>query len=168
LLVLSDSLQTDHYHRFGLVFGLVLGLVLGLEKRCIDNPRNFLRLHRNLEKAFDHKRIIFDCVPTGTDGEFKLQLKILDPIFRAEPISFNDATILGCDLENTLSHFTFCEDKQPYRRLLSIHIQMAVTNAKAQGWILDEADGTAWRERAIQLARLSLEPQQMTFLFPAI
>jgi hypothetical protein len=142
--------------------------VFGLEKGCVDDPRNFLRLHKSLEKAFDRKRIIFDCVPATTAGEFKLQLNILDPDFRNDAISYNNSTVFGSDLDNTQSHYIFREDRLPFRRLLSMHIQKAITNAKARGWILDEADGAALRERAIQLARLSLEPQQMAFLFPTI
>lgn len=142
--------------------------VMGLSKDDVDQPRNFLRLHKVLEKAFDRKRIIFEYHSMG-DGEFKLKLRVLDPEFEQEVINLNNQpAITGAAIKNVLSHYTFCETRKPFRRVLAVHAQKSLTSAKQQGWIPDVGNITAFRDRAIELARLSLEPQNVAMLFPDV
>jgi len=142
--------------------------VMSLTANDINSPRNNLRLNSRLEKAFDHKRITFEYSPLANDTtKFKLRLKIFDPDFRTEEIKFNGSTILAGTLDNTESDYTFEENKEPFRRILAIHTQKTITSAMEKGWIADEANITATRQRALELARLSLEPQVVGLLFPA-
>jgi len=142
--------------------------VMGLAESDVSSPRNYLRLHSRLEKAFDHKRIVFEHSPISSDStEFKLRLKILDPNFKNEEISFNQATILAGTLDGTESNYTFEDQRKPYRRILAIHSQKAITQAIEMGWIDDEVNATSTRQRALELARMSLEPRLVGLLFPS-
>ena len=142
--------------------------VLGLSKVDVNQPRNFLRLHKVLEKAFDRKRIIFEHHPM-LGGDFKLKLCVLDPSFEQEVIAFNNQpAITGAAIKDALSYHTFCDTRKPFRRVLAVHAQKSVTSAKQRGWISDEGNSIAFRDRAIALARLSLEPHNIAMLFPDV
>jgi hypothetical protein len=159
--IISTHLWPSHTRGAGLD-------VMSLAATDINTPRNYLRLHSQLEKAFDNKRIIFEHSPLATDTtKFKLRLKIFDPDFRTEQIIFNNATILADTLDNVESDYTFDENRKPFRRIIALHCQKAITSAMEKGWVVDEANIVATRQRALELARLSLEPQVVGLLFPA-
>jgi hypothetical protein len=142
--------------------------MMGLVQTDINEPRNFLRLHKVLEKAFDHKRIILEHHEIA-DGKFKLKLHAFDPSFLTEEIIFNNQpAILGCSIDGTLSDYSFSSSQKPFLRVLAVHAQKSLSNAKQMGWAADERSGVSFRQRAMELARLSLEPQQVAMLFPAL
>jgi hypothetical protein len=111
--------------------------IVGLTKDDVTQPRNFLRLHKVLEKDFDHKRIIFEYHEVNAD-DFKLKLQVLDPDFLTEKIAYNNqAPISVQDINTTLSDFIFSSARKPYLRALAVHFQKFMTRAKEKGWVVD-------------------------------
>jgi hypothetical protein len=127
-----------------------------LQQEDINNPRNFLRLHKDIERAFDHKRLYFEYV----DGPSPLILSVvlLDPNLQSEIIKFNDGTTTPFSaIHNQLFSHQFTEDKKPFLQLLSLHAHHAITKARSQNWIPDPGGMTSRIARNLDLARLSLE-----------
>jgi hypothetical protein len=52
---------------------------LGLEEGDINNPRNFLRLHKTIESNFDKKRLTFLPVHSNDKDIIILEVFVLDP-----------------------------------------------------------------------------------------
>jgi hypothetical protein len=102
--------------------------------------------------------------------DFKLKLHVLDPDFLTEGIAYNNQAmpISMPEISDTLSDFTFSSARKPYLRALAVHAQKSLTWAKEKGWVVDEGSTVAFRQRAIGLARLSVEPPQIAMLFSAL
>ena len=137
-----------------------------LKPEDVNSSRNFLRFHKTIEVAFDHKRIIFETCHSSaatagvseTTRELKLKLVVLDPSLLTELILDNSERVIKewKDLHDKEIHYTFVGDKKPYLRLLAAHSFRAVEKALNLGWIDASIDTNARRERAFELARLSL------------
>jgi hypothetical protein len=133
---------------------------LDLQRDDVNNPRNFLRLQRNIEKAFDDKRLYFDFIDVKEGGNVCLRVRLLDPTIQSEEILYNNQTITFSQIEEKYFHHQFVNEKKPFLRLLSLHADKALTKARAMKWIEDEADMTARREKNLALARLSLDEEK--------
>jgi hypothetical protein len=128
-----------------------------LQQEDVNNPRNFLRLHKDIECAFDHKRLYFEYV--SGPSPLILRVVLLDPNLHSENIRFNNgATKPFSEIHNQLLSHQFLDDKKPFLRLLSVHAYQAITKARNQNWIPDPSDMTSRIARNLELARLSLEP----------
>ena len=117
----------------------------------IDNPKNVLRLHQDIEYHFDRMHLTF--VPDG-DG---FTLKILDPAVRASPIrdakSSQPNTIGALEGKQlTLNP----PDGKPWRRLLGTHSILAHLKARKNGNIESEDLSTA-EVNANELMKFSLD-----------
>jgi hypothetical protein len=136
----------------------------GLEAEEVHHPRNFLRLQKDIERAFDHKRLYFEYVDGAESNRIRLRVVLLDPEIGKKNISFNGKSIPFCDVHDTIFDHTFVNDKKPFLRLISLHADQAVLKAKGMNWISDNSDTISKRARILDLARLSLEPNHRTVL----
>lgn len=137
---------------------------LGLEISDLSSPRNFLRLHNTIEKAFDRKRLTF--LPADdfvSDGKSPLSLKvvILDPNLAQETLKYrdsngNDVTKFLGNLHNTTFQFKFPVGRFPFLRIIALHASRAHQKAVGNMWIQDDDNMYERRLRAFELARLSL------------
>ncbi|KAJ1442271.1 hypothetical protein B484DRAFT_73894 [Ochromonadaceae sp. CCMP2298] len=64
-----------------------------LSRLDVNNPRNFLRLHKSIELAFDRKRLTFLPVSVSIIGHLEMKVVILDPKLCNEDLSFNQTTV---------------------------------------------------------------------------
>eukprot|EP01031_Cornospumella_fuschlensis_P034620 gene34620-41924_t len=128
-----------------------------LSNADVNNPRNFLRLHSAIERAFDYKRLVFVPECLTSTGALVLKVVLLDPALFGENLSFNNATIKFSEIHNKLFAHAFLPEKMPFTRLLANHIVQAMNKAKSLGWIPEgDPDAAAARSRAIEMARRSL------------
>lgn len=130
---------------------------LKLQREDINNPRNFLRLHRDIERAFDHKRLYFDYV--SGPSPLRLCVVLLDPSLRSENLRFEDGTTKSfSDIADQVFSYEFIDDRKPFLQLLSLHATHVRTKARNQGWIPDPGGISSRIARNLELARLSLKP----------
>ena len=134
-----------------------------LEKDNINNPRNFLRLHKSIEEAFDKKQLYFVHESKSPD-EIKLVVRVICPTLLTETYEVNQIKYTFAALNGRESHFTFSSERKPYFRLLAAHASKAIERAGELDWI-DAGDLPARRNRALELARLSLDPISANIIF---
>ena len=128
---------------------------VGLHSVDINNPRNYLRLHKSIETAFDKKRLCFSFV---MDGEaIRFVVNILDPSLLNEKFKASGDEICFESLQDSSFDYKFVPPVKPFLRLIAIHATKALEKAQNLGWV-DAGDLPARRERALELARLSLDP----------
>ena len=130
----------------------------------VNSPRNFLRLHKDIERAFDHKRLYFEYDGGGSPDPIVLRTVLLDPEVFSENINVNDGTMPFRDVHEKELHYQFVGDTKPFLRLLSLHADRALSKARSMNWIADEGDMVSKRARNVDLARLSLEPDNREVL----
>jgi hypothetical protein len=135
-----------------------------LNAEDVNSPRNFLRLHKDIERAFDHKRLYFDYVDGVASGPIRFRVVLLDPKIFAENINVNNGTMPFRDVHKKELDYQFVGDKKPFLRLLSLHADRALLKARSMNWIADDGDVISRRARNIDLARLSLEPNHREVL----
>ena len=108
--------------------------VLGINSDDVDSPQNCLRLHHDIERAFDAKRLTFELV-IKTDESSQLKLVLVDH-------SLSD-TLIGSvgrsfgQVNGSLLHFR--NDKRPFHRVLALHYRATMTHAIKKRWI-DESN----------------------------
>lgn len=127
-----------------------------LSRLDVNNPRNFLRLHKSIEKAFDHKRLTFLPVSMADTGELQMEVVILDPALLQEDISYNQTTVKFSTLHHKQFHYVFKCGQTPYTRLLSAHAIRAYSKGKVIGWPEAEQHEAEARSGALEQARRSL------------
>lgn len=136
--------------------------VLELSQNEVNNPRNFLRLHETIEKAFDKKKVYFERVPTADQNLIQLKVVILDPsLLRETIIKGNNDTITFSDINGKLFDFVYTHEspkRKPFMRLLAQHAKRAISVAVKVGWIEEDFEIEEHRSRVIELARQYLEP----------
>jgi hypothetical protein len=97
--------------------------VLELSQNEVNNPRNFLRLHATIEKAFDKKKLYFERVPTADPNLIQLKVIILDPSLLQETIiKGNNDAIAFNDINGKLFDYVFTHEnpkRKPFMRLLA-------------------------------------------------
>lgn len=136
--------------------------VLELSQNEVNNPRNFLRLHEKIEKAFDKKQLYFQRVPTSDPNLIHLKIVVLDPSLLKEKITKGkDDTITFNDIKEKLFDYVFTHEspkRKPFMRLLTQHAKRAVSVAVKVGWIEEDSTVEEHHRRVVELARLYLEP----------
>jgi len=126
-------------------------VTFGLERSDVHNPRNILRLHQCLERAFDKREITF--VQSDQTNEFKL--KLLNESLRDTKLKGTDITygsVEGRSLQIRK------EGSFPYRRLLGHHSLLSHRHAKAQGWLESTEDLSHAEIQASNMMEHSLDP----------
>jgi hypothetical protein len=136
---------------------------VGLTRENVNNPRNFLRLHRSIEKAFDRKRLSLVCDDSEGD-EIQLTVIILDPSLFSERFEVNNTTMSFADLHNRPFAHKFTPSQKPYLRLISLHAVKSIEKGQLSNWI-PAGDFPGHRDRALRLARQSLDSVQLDALF---
>lgn len=123
-------------------------ILVGLEPSEINDPRNVLRLHPDLERFFDHKQICFDW-----HGQ-SLKLNVLDKSILQHKLKGKSkimADVQGKSLR-------FFGDKRPWRRLIATHSVLSHRHALQVGWVANNDLSTA-ELNASALAEFSLDEE---------
>jgi len=125
-------------------------ILVELKPSDIDDPRNILRLHDDIEYYLD--RFHLTLVSSGTDFDLKIVLKVLDNSIlplrlkgRNETFGDIDGRTLQCP-----------SGKIPWRRLLATHSILAHQKAREKNW-LTEDQFTAAETNAQDLMEFSLD-----------
>jgi len=103
-------------------------ILVDLKPSDVNSPKNILRLHKNIERCFDHKQLTF--VQSGNDSFY---LKLLDPDFKTTVLV--DTNVTFGDIDGYQLHFP--NEKRPWRRLLATHSIIALKHARDKGWLPD-------------------------------
>lgn len=105
------------------------GLVLvDLQPSDIDDPRNLLRLHEEIEYYLDRFHLAF--VLSGSD----FILKVLDPDIRSLKLKDRSETFEDIDGRKLL----LPSGNLPWRRLLGTHSVFAHREAREKGWLPED------------------------------
>ncbi len=139
----------------------------GLNSEDLTNPRNFLRLHNTIEKAFDCKRLAFlpaDDFVSGVGNPVSLKVVILDPKLHQEPLSHGDTSTTMGALHNKAFHFKFPREKSPFLRVIAIHAFRAHRKAMDNLWLDDSALVYEGQRRAKELAHKLLDKDDPSFV----
>jgi hypothetical protein len=122
--------------------------LFGLKRSDIDIPRNFLRLHNQVEKAFDSRRL------TIVHHGGRLCAYLLDPSLRATRLAGTNPSLTFGQCH--LRALTFLNDERPFRRLLAAHAADCFAHAESMGWIGEQQE-SEWEMRFKELASFSLD-----------
>lgn len=105
-----------------------------LQPDDVNSPRNFLRLHKDIERAFLNmltNSFIHSFVDEAVPGPIRLRVVLLDPeILQRKSINVNEKNIHFGDIHEKLLHFQFLDSKRPFLRLLSSHADKALLKAR--------------------------------------
>lgn len=150
----NSHLWPDHTKGKGLSF-------FDLEPEALIHPRNFLRLHCTIERAFDQCQITlvpeWNTTPS-LSTRFRLRVHVLDPELKAQTVPMKGFTALKwSDLDERVSHWEFGRkpNQAPYTRLLAQHQFTSLKRAAEKGWI-GSSDLTEMQDRALRVLRYSL------------
>ena len=110
----------------------------GLRENDLSNPRNGILMCKEIEKAFDTKRLCFLVNRINTDN---LVLKLLDPFLvnpATSPLVISGYSPLKfCDIdEQYLQHPV---GNLPFRRILDYHAKLSFTKAINRDWLAAES-----------------------------
>ena len=94
----------------------------------IHNPRNVLRLHKQIERAFDHRKLTLIANENG-DG---FTLKVLSTDLLGNRTPLNGTTVTFQDIQGWPLNLP--SGQFPYRRLLAHHCLLTYRNARTMGW----------------------------------
>jgi len=123
--------------------------LFGLKAEDIHSPRNVLRLHKDIERAFDKRELVFVA-----DANDQLVLKVLSDDLKLKLLKGTQkrfGEIDGAPLQVKKA------GALPYRRLLAHHSVLAHRWAREKGWISD--DLAAEEMKAGALMEHSLDPE---------
>jgi len=104
--------------------------LFGLKTEDVHNPRNVLRLHQCIERAFDSRELVFVA-----DANDQLVVKVLSTdlkptLLKGTQKRFADIDGAPLQIKST--------GALPYRRLLAHHSVLAHRWAREKGWISDD------------------------------
>jgi hypothetical protein len=122
--------------------------LIDLDVADIDNPKNILRLHSDIEHSLDRFSVTF--VPSGSD----FVVKILDPVIK--DITLAETTITFADIDGL--KLSCPSGMHPWRRILGTHSLLAHRKAKEKGHI-PEDQLTASESSAQELMEFSFDEE---------
>jgi len=137
--------------------------LVDLKAEDVNSPRNFLRLHKDIEKAFDRKKLYFDLdMDTNEDSELiGLIVVIVDPSLMVDTLKVGGKELPFASIhEQPLAH-KFSPAAKPFMRLLALHATKTIENAECLGWL--NGNLSAQRDRALRLALMSLDEKNVVF-----
>ena len=119
-----------------------------LQPGNVDDPRNFLRLHHEIERAFDRHKLTFVWDDNALSGRGGYVCQVLDSSILQQSINdgFTFANVDGRVLRFGRSGV------QPFSRLLGAHLYTSLIFAKRHSWI-PHHDLTADKTSAEELIR---------------
>jgi len=128
-------------------------VLVSLEAKDIDNPKNVLRLHSDIEWHFD--RFFLTFVHLG--GDFILH--IMDPSIRTFHLKDTNPPLTFGDIDGRKLLFpTTNRENRPSRRLLAAHSIFAHRKARDNGFLLDD-EVTSAEFSAVELMKFSLDDE---------
>ena len=109
--------------------------LFNLQSCDINSPRNLLRLHRDIEHAFDQKRLTFVPAPSSNFSQFRI--KLVSTYEKWLDIPLKDTAVTFRDLEGKrLQMGDGCPIHHiPFRRILAFHVQMSMKTAERNRWL---------------------------------
>ena len=102
--------------------------LLDLEPSDIHNARNVLRLQKDIERAFDERKLTFI-----QDGN-KVRVRILCPALCSQMLKGTTVSFQGIEGRELI----FPQSKKPFQRLLAHHCMVAHRHARAMGWTTNQ------------------------------
>lgn len=104
---------------------------MGLHREDIKSPRNFLRLHRSIEKAFNKKRL---CSTHNMEGDdIRFVVSILDPSLLQKTDEADGSHHFFSSLDKHVFDYKFVPPVKPFVRLILLHAIKTIENAQALG-----------------------------------
>ena len=128
-------------------------VLFDLQPEEIHSERNVLRLHKDIERAFDHRDLAFVENDAGA-----LVAKVLNPNILSELLTGTTATF--SDIQG--APLLLPSGNIPFKRLIAHHSVLSHRKARAQGWIGDDLSQVELR--ALALAAHSLDEEAQTRL----
>ena len=125
---------------------------VGLKMEDIHKPRNILRLHQSIERAFDRRELAFIA---GDNDSFVV--KVLSPEIRLEQLKGLQKRFADIDGEKLKISK---QGSLPYRRLLAHHSVLAHQYAREKGWIGDDLSAEEFNAGALLEHSLDKEAQE--------
>lgn len=127
--------------------------VWGVETTCIHDPKNVLRLQKDIERAFDARKVTF--LETTGSG---LELKVLctDSSFVTSVLKGTKKTF--SDMDGSL--LLLPSGKTPYRRFLANHAVLAYKYAREKGWTTQDLSEIEMKAEALLAHSLDKEAQE--------
>jgi hypothetical protein len=122
--------------------------LIDLDATDIDNPKNVLRLHSDIEHNFD--RLLLTFVPSGDD----FVLEVLDPSIKNITLKDTTVTFEGINGRPLL----FPNGNHPWRRILGTHSILAHRKAREKGDLEDD-QFTAAESSAQETMAFSLDSE---------
>lgn len=126
--------------------------LFGLKLEDIHNPRNLLRLHQSIERAFDRRELAFIA---GDNDSFVV--KVLSSEIMSEQLKGLHKRFADIDGEKLKISK---QGSLPYRRLLAHHSVLAHQYAREKGWIGDDLSAEEFNASALLEHSLDKEAQE--------
>ena len=123
-----------------------------LKMEDIHNPRNLLRLHQSIERAFDRRELAFIA---GDNDSFTV--KVLSRQLMSEQLKGIQMRFADIDGEKLKIPK---QGSIPYRRLLAHHSILAHRYAREKGWINDDLSAEEFNAGALLEHLLDKEAQE--------
>jgi HNH endonuclease len=135
-------------------------VLVSLEEQDIDNPKNILRLHSDIEWHFDRFFLTFEY----SGGDFIL--KILDLNIRTFHLKDTNPPLTFGDIDGRKLLFpTTKRENRPWRRLLAAHSIFAHRKARENGFLQDD-QVTSEEFSALELMKFSLDDEALERMGP--
>jgi hypothetical protein len=128
-------------------------VLVGLDVADVNSARNVLRLHHDIERAFDNRQVTFVTERGASEENLVFRLKVLAPGIRTDKLADTDVTV--ADIENR--PLALLPERLPWRRLLATHSVFAYRHAREMEWLGDAL--TEVEVTAGELVRFSLDDQ---------
>ena len=118
----------------------------------IHNPRNLLRLHQSIERAFDRRELVFIA---GNNDSFVV--KVLSPEIMSEQLKGIQKRFADTNGEKLKISK---QGPRPYQHLLAHHSVLAHRYAREKGWIEDDLAAEEFNAGALLEHSLDKEAQE--------
>jgi hypothetical protein len=127
--------------------------VWGVETSCINDPKNVLRLQKDIERAFDTRLVTF---LESDDGGFELKVLCTDAGFMTSTLKGTSKKFNEIDGSPLL----LPSGKLPYRRFLANHAVLAYKYARQKGWSTQDLSEIEVKAEALLAHSLDKEAQE--------
>lgn len=105
-----------------------------LDPTFVHDPRNVLRLQKDIERAFDSRQLTF--IEDITSSTPKLVVKVLCPTSISETVVLTGTSMSLSDING--HELCSPSEQPPFRRILAHHSVVSHRYARARGWVGDD------------------------------
>lgn len=107
-----------------------------LDPSSVHDPRNVLRLQKDIERAFDSRQLTFiEDTSSASSSRLQLIVKILCPKSVSDAIELTGTKMRLSDIQGR--ELLLPNGQVPFRRILAHHAVAANRYARASGWLSD-------------------------------